>query len=70
MTVGKYDAVVPGEKLNYAHTPDGGDTCHGGIQSNPGIDLSIFGDIFLKSQFVVFDDEGPRLGFAAQTYTD
>ncbi|KAJ5558779.1 Peptidase aspartic catalytic [Penicillium sp. DV-2018c] len=66
VTISGYDAVVPGKHINYAPITDGSSTCYGGIQSNAGIGFSIFGDIFLKSQYVVFDSEGPRLGFAAQ----
>ena len=66
-TIGGYDAVVPGSYVNYAPTDDSGTTCFGGIQSNSGIGFSIFGDIFLKSQFVVFNgDTSPQLGFAAK----
>ncbi|KAJ5489100.1 Penicillopepsin-2 [Penicillium diatomitis] len=64
VTINGYDAVVPGSLINYA--PLSGNTCFGGIQSNSGIGFSIFGDIFLKSQYVVFDASGPQLGFAAQ----
>lgn len=64
--IGDYHAVIPGEYINYAPVSDGGDTCFGGIQGNQGLGFSIFGDIFLKSQYVVFDSQGPRLGFAAQ----
>lgn len=62
-----YAAVVPGSYLNYAPASESG-SCFGGLQSNDGIGQSIFGDIFLKSQFVVFDDAsgGPQLGFAAK----
>ncbi|CAF9938285.1 Type I transmembrane sorting receptor [Imshaugia aleurites] len=62
-----YAAVVPGSYLNYAPASESG-SCFGGLQSNAGIGQSIFGDIFLKSQFVVFDDAagGPQLGFAAK----
>lgn len=39
--------------------------CYGGVQSNSGSKLQIFGDVFLKALFVVFDQRGPSLGFAA-----
>ena len=62
-----YSAVVPGSFLNYAPASESG-SCFGGLQSNSGIGQSIFGDVFLKSQFVVFDEAagGPQLGFAAK----
>jgi aspergillopepsin I len=66
VTIGGYDAVVPGSLINYAPLQAGSTTCFGGIQSNSGLGFSIFGDIFLKSQYVVFDSNGPRLGFAPQ----
>lgn len=57
--------TVPGADINYA--PNGDGTCFGGIQSNTGIGFSILGDIFLKSQYVVFDSQGPQIGFAQQS---
>lgn len=66
VTISGYNAVVPGSFINFAPVYDGSSTCFGGIQSNSGIGTSIFGDIFLKSQYVVFDSNGPQLGFAAQ----
>lgn len=66
LTIGSYNAVVPGSLINYAPVNPGSSTCFGGIQSNSGIGFSIFGDIFLKSQYAVFDSTGPRLGFAPQ----
>lgn len=57
--------VVPGPDLNYA--PVTSTQCFGGIQENTGIGFSIFGDIFLKSAFVVFDyGATPQIGFAKQ----
>ena len=63
-----YSAVVPGDYMNYAPVSAGSSSCFGGIQSDSGIGFSIFGDVFLKSQFVVFSDAsgGPQLGFAAK----
>ncbi|KAI1330574.1 aspartic peptidase domain-containing protein [Xylariaceae sp. FL0255] len=55
---------VPGEYVVYDKVTD--DNCYGGIQSIegfPGVD-GIFGDIFLKSNFMVFDITGQRVGIA------
>ncbi|EIT78909.1 aspartic peptidase domain-containing protein [Aspergillus flavus] len=60
--VGAYRGVVPGSYILFQ--PLGDDLCYGGIQVNTGLPFSIFGDILLKAQFVVFDHAGPRLGFA------
>ncbi|WPH01338.1 Aspartic protease SNP2 [Acrodontium crateriforme] len=68
--IGSGTFTVPGSYINYAPTDSTGETCYGGIQSNTGIGLSIFGDIFLKAHYVVFDQtngvSSPRLGFAKQ----
>jgi aspergillopepsin I len=57
---------VPGSYMNYASVNS--TTCFGGLQSNAGVGFSIFGDIFLKSQYVVFDmsQSSPRIGFGEQ----
>lgn len=58
---------VPGKYINYAPVETGSSTCYGGIQTNDGIGFSIFGDIFLKSKYVVHESAGtPRIGFADQ----
>lgn len=64
--IGSYKAVVPSEYIKYAPIRPGSSTCFGGIQTNGGLPFSILGDIFLKSQYVVFDSMGPQLGFAPQ----
>ncbi|KAF2862908.1 acid protease [Piedraia hortae CBS 480.64] len=64
--VGGLDVSVRGELVNYAPTGESG-MCFGGIQPSDG-KLNIFGDVFLKAVYVVFDlSEGtPRLGFGKQ----
>ncbi|KAL5114031.1 Aspartic protease snp2 [Pleosporales sp. CAS-2024a] len=67
ISVGGVDQTVPGQYINFA--PADGNTCFGGIQSNAGIGNSIFGDVFLKSKYIVFDmndNATPRAGFAEQ----
>lgn len=67
VAIGGKTFVIPGSYINFA--PTSGSTCYGGIQSNDGIGMSIFGDIFLKSVYAIFDQtqSTPRLGFAAQS---
>lgn len=68
--IGGAKSTVPGSYLNYGAISN--TACFGGLQPNTGIGLSIFGDIFLKSQFVVFSEVGGvnQLGFAAQKSVD
>lgn len=60
--VGSYRGVIPGHYLNYARHTD--TYCYGGIQSSAGIPFSVYGDILLKAQFVVFDRGNLAVGFA------
>lgn len=63
----EYEAVVSGDLLKLDPILPGSSQCLGGIQSNMNAKVSIFGHVFLKTQYVVFDDRGPRLGFARQS---
>ncbi|MCJ1443222.1 MAG: Type I transmembrane sorting receptor [Stictis urceolatum] len=68
--VGSYKAVVPGTYIKYGPVNTGSTTCYGGIQPNIGIGFSIFGDIFFKSQFVIFSGALiPQLGLAPKATT-
>lgn len=68
ITVGGVAQTVPGKFINYAPVASGSSTCFGGIQTNDGLGLNIFGDMFLKSKYVIHDVStgSPRLGFAQQ----
>lgn len=58
---------MPGSYGVYLKIGDAANTCYGGVQSNSGAGYTIMGDVFLKSQFVVFDVHVPRIGFGQQT---
>ncbi|KAG5292190.1 aspartyl protease [Histoplasma ohiense] len=62
-------ARVSGSLLNFAvvgtDTSTNTNLCFGGVQSNQGSKLQIWGDIFFKALFVVFDLRGPKLRIAA-----
>lgn len=63
---GSATATIPGELMNRSLSTTGSGLCYGGIQQTSD-GFSIWGDVFLKSQFVVFDgSDPPRLGFAPQ----
>ncbi|RMZ68651.1 aspartic endopeptidase pep1 [Pyrenophora seminiperda CCB06] len=66
ITVGGVKQTIPGSYINYA--PNGDGTCFGGLQSNSNVGFNIFGDVFLKSKYIVFDlsTGSPRAGFAQQ----
>jgi aspergillopepsin I len=62
--------TVPGINMNYQQA--GASNCFGGLQADKGMPFSIFGDVFLKSLYVVFEHQlngQPRLGFAHQPKT-
>lgn len=65
--VGSKKIVVPGGNLIYQQA--GPQNCFGGLQSDKGMPFSIFGDVFMKNLYVIFEHplQGqPRLGFAKQ----
>lgn len=63
LNIGSGKVTFPGADINYA--PNGGGKCVGGIATLQGLgNLSIFGDVALKSTFVVFDDGKNQLGWA------
>lgn len=61
-TVGDGSITIPSNLMTYASAGNG--QCFGGLQSNGGVGLSIFGDIALKAAYVVFDAGNNELGWA------
>ncbi|EOD43227.1 putative aspartic endopeptidase pep1 protein [Neofusicoccum parvum UCRNP2] len=59
--------TVPGSLMTYGPIDYVGN-CYGGLQQNDNIGIAILGDIFIKSQFIVYDQSTtpPRVGFAKQ----
>ncbi|ODA76917.1 hypothetical protein RJ55_07433 [Drechmeria coniospora] len=60
--IGGYRGVVPGDFMKYANVNS--THCFGGIQTSGNIGFSVFGDILIKAQFVVFDQGNMQVGFA------
>ncbi|OJD33954.1 aspartyl protease [Diplodia corticola] len=59
--------TIPGSLMTYGPIDYNGN-CYGGLQQNDNIGVAILGTIFIKSQFVVYDQSTtpPRVGFAKQ----
>ncbi|KAI4125817.1 MAG: hypothetical protein LQ338_004058 [Usnochroma carphineum] len=57
-----YMATVPGELMNFSRL--GANKCMGGMQSNQGQGLQVYGDVLFKAQFVAFDGGNMAVGFA------
>lgn len=64
--IGTATYTLPGSYINFAPADDAGTKCFGGLQPNTDVGLSIFGDILMKSAFIVFDGENNQVGFAAK----
>lgn len=62
--IGSGQAVIPGALMSLGSVSQGSSQCFGGIQSNSGIGLSIYGDIFLKAVLAVFDADNTQFGWA------
>ncbi|KAG6043740.1 hypothetical protein E4U17_000856 [Claviceps sp. LM77 group G4] len=59
---GVYMAAISGRDVNFTNVGNG--TCFGGVQTTPPGQLAVYGDIFFKSQFVVFHAGNNSLGMA------
>lgn len=62
--IGDATSTIPGSLMSLGSVGDGSDNCFGGIQSNQGIGLSIYGDVWLKSVLAIFDADNTQLGWA------
>jgi hypothetical protein len=62
LDVSRGAVMIPPSYLNFRTTDYNTLQCYGSLQSNAGLNLSIYVITFLKSVFVVFDDENKRIG--------
>jgi hypothetical protein len=60
--MGSYMAIVPGNQVSFAQVD--ANTCFGGVQSNGGANLQIYGDVLFRAQYVVFDGGNKALQLA------
>lgn len=65
--IGSGQAVIPGSYMNLGAVDSSGQQCFGGLQSNGGAGMSIYGDVFLKAVFAVFDHGNTQFGFAPKS---
>ncbi|KAI3333761.1 aspartic peptidase domain-containing protein [Ustulina deusta] len=64
LAVGNATATIKGADLSFAPVDATGETCFGGLQAGSSGGLQVYGDIFFKSNFVVFNGGDNTLGFA------
>lgn len=65
--VGSTTFTIPSDYMNTGAVYDDDSTCYGGLQSNTNVGMNIFGDVALKSAFVVFSGaDSPTLGWATK----
>jgi len=67
--VGSRKVTVPGINMNYQPLGYGSGQCYGGIVKDSSMSSYVFGDVFMKGLYVVFEHQigqSPRLGFAHQ----
>lgn len=57
-----YTATIPGSMITFAQVD--ANTCFGGVQSNGGANLQIYGDVMFRTQYVVFDGANKKLQVA------
>lgn len=57
-----YMATVPGDQITFAQVDR--NTCFGGVQSNMGAGIQIYGDTMFKTQYIVFNGQNKSLGMA------
>ena len=65
--VGSARITIPAAYMDYGPVTTGSKTCFGGLQDSSGIGINIFGDVALKSAFVVFNGAStPTIGWASK----